>query len=278
MIANLISQKTLISGVGNILLDVAQTGFTTVGSVFNNGDKLFYAIIDGQDRETGVGTFNSGPNSITRDTVFENVVGGVHTIGPGSPLSVTANGVLSCSPSIQALTTHMPMWKRVMAQLWLQTYAAPPTMAAFSGGIRLPYFSASIDESISTTFLIGHDAKAGAEMTVGVNWTANDSSAGKVRWGLEVMSAAPGAAFSSTGTMYIDADTPLAADTHIFSEFASPVVMTSPNTLVVGRLFREGTHANDDYANTAGLISVVGAYQGEYVGTPQKDTNHYDWI
>lgn len=59
------------TGTGDITLGAAVSGFRTFTSVYSNADTMYYTITDqaGAAWEVGQGTFNSGPNTLSRTVV-----------------------------------------------------------------------------------------------------------------------------------------------------------------------------------------------------------------
>lgn len=82
--------NTSTTGTGTIDLGSAVSGFWGFDDVSNlsSGDKVFYAIEEGTNREVGVGTFNIGtPNTLSRDTVIEST-------NSDDPISLGGNAVV----------------------------------------------------------------------------------------------------------------------------------------------------------------------------------------
>lgn len=280
MIANLVRQKVTSSGVGAIVLGAAASASTTVGSTFSDGDKIFYSLIEGNNRETGQGTYNSGPNTITRDFIFEIVTDEAgYDNEPAAGIELTGSAEVTVSPSVQALTTHLPSWKRIFSQA-PGIHDAYPTQAGFSnllGGVRVPAFADGVTESLPILFPMNHDISANTEVFFGIHWAPGNANAGNVRWGFEYHMAVPGTPFLATNIIYIGSTTNAQAEEYIYQEFAESIVVPSPDAIIAGRLFRDGPHANDSYAGTAQLLHMSGVYKASRLGTPQKNGNYYNW-
>lgn len=69
-----IKETSTTTGTGDLILAGAVSQFQTFASRYSNGDNFYYCIADqvGTSWETGVGTFNSGANSISRTAVLES--------------------------------------------------------------------------------------------------------------------------------------------------------------------------------------------------------------
>lgn len=65
-------ETTTGTGTGDLVLAGAVTGFYTFSSQYANADTCHYSINDGTNREVGLGTYNSGANSLTRTTVYRS--------------------------------------------------------------------------------------------------------------------------------------------------------------------------------------------------------------
>lgn len=282
MQANLVNQNVSTSGTGDLVLTTAVTGFTTIAAVFANNDKLFYSVIDGNNREVGLGTFDAVNGEITRDKIFETIVAGVFDNTSPTAISLSGTAVVSVSPSIQALTTHMPTWKRINS-IPAQNdspYADFPAFAVMIGGIKIPYFASAPanNESIQIIIPVGHDVAENTELFMGVHWAPNDNSAGVVRWGFEYGIAGFDVAYSAATTLTYEHSVAInSSNKQLLSEFATSIVAAGPNSVIVGRLYRDTAHANDTYAGKAGLIQMSAAYQAKYIGTPGKNSAYWTW-
>lgn len=69
-----VKEVTLTQGTGNVVLLGTGTGFVTFSSVCTDGDIFDYSITNpGTDEwETGIGTYNSQTNSVSRTTVVSS--------------------------------------------------------------------------------------------------------------------------------------------------------------------------------------------------------------
>lgn len=117
MIDNFVCQ--LVAGAGTnsatIVLGSTVAGYTDFESVFNVNDKVFYTLIDGNDKESGVGTLNNG--SITRTKAFMRIRSGTVTKNPSSFLSYSSTAYLASMNSVEALTYTTPVWVKENIEL-----------------------------------------------------------------------------------------------------------------------------------------------------------------
>jgi hypothetical protein len=67
-----VKEVSLSQGTGDLVLAGTGTGFVTFSAECADGDTFDYAVTNPgtAEWETGVGTFNSGANSITRTTIY----------------------------------------------------------------------------------------------------------------------------------------------------------------------------------------------------------------
>ena len=77
-------EKSGVTGLSDVGLDGAVTGYQAFGTVLSNGDTTYYTIegvnsdgsLTGQ-WEVGIGTYNAGTNTLSRDTILDSSGGGV---------------------------------------------------------------------------------------------------------------------------------------------------------------------------------------------------------
>ena len=76
-IADRVRETTATTGTGTLDLDGAATGFQSFVAGIGSGNWTHYAIADGTDWETGIGTVTSGsPDTLSRTTILESSNGG----------------------------------------------------------------------------------------------------------------------------------------------------------------------------------------------------------
>ena len=84
---NLIKEQATGTGTGNITLAGAEQSFFSFSSQISTTTKVFYGIVDGINREVGVGTFTP-PATLTRDVVEQSNNGGAKISLSGTGLVV----------------------------------------------------------------------------------------------------------------------------------------------------------------------------------------------
>jgi len=67
-----VKETSTSTGTGNFVLDGAVDGFQSFTSALSDGDTTYYAIEDGTDWETGLGTWTESTSTLARTTVYES--------------------------------------------------------------------------------------------------------------------------------------------------------------------------------------------------------------
>jgi len=67
-----VKETTTSTGTGDFVLAGAETGFQSFASALADGDTTYYAIEDGTDWETGLGTWTEATSTLARTTVYES--------------------------------------------------------------------------------------------------------------------------------------------------------------------------------------------------------------
>ena len=94
---NWIIENCSTVGTGALVLTGSLTGFTTFSTVANDTNLIYYSIEEGVNKETGVGTYNSAGNSITRTTITATLVNGTYTSNPGIGITLAGGSVVACT-------------------------------------------------------------------------------------------------------------------------------------------------------------------------------------
>ena len=67
-----VKETSTSTGTGNFVLAGAATGFQSFASALADGDTTYYAIEDGTEWETGLGTWTEATSTLARTTVYES--------------------------------------------------------------------------------------------------------------------------------------------------------------------------------------------------------------
>ena len=101
MLGNFVKETSATTGTGTVTLS-SVAGFSRLSDQFAVGRLVAYAIEDGSDRETGLGTVGSG-NTLERTVVLSKLVSGVYSEYPGSGLSLSGSAKVFLSPDRASL-------------------------------------------------------------------------------------------------------------------------------------------------------------------------------
>lgn len=280
-IANWVRQNTSTIGIGTLVLTDVVQSFIRFSAAFANADKVFYSIIDGNNRENGYGTYTAAGNTISRDVVFETLVDGAYTSSSPTPIVLSGSAIVSVMPTTKSLLSHDPVWDTLYPTM-LNTptagYTAPGN-AAIVGSIQVPVFDASIVESLGMAFVIPNTIKPNSFMYPVIHWEPSTTGAGVVRWGIEYsVAAVASGSFTAVTTAYVDQTSSLVIGNHHVIEFldANKIASLAPESVILMRVFRDATHVNDTYPADAGLISVGLRYETSLLGTPKRN-DYYNW-
>lgn len=281
-IANWVRQNTSTIGVGALVLTDVVQSFIRFSAVFANNDKVFYSIIDGNDRENGLGTYIAAGNTITRDVIFETLVNGAYTSSNPTAISLTGSAVVSVMPTTKGLLTHDSTWNTLYPTNITPTvgYTAPGN-ATITGNIQTPVFDSSVVESLGMIFVIPNDIQPNSYLYPVIHWDPTTTNAGTVRWGIEYTKANVAAdSFTSVNTLYVEQASSLVIGKHQAIEFADvdKIPSSDPESVILMRVFRDASHVNDTYASDVGLLTVGLRYQSTMLGSPKRSGNYYDWI
>lgn len=117
MISNFIKQSVTNTGTGVIQLGDVVDGFAETSDVFPNNSYLFYCLVDGMNKETGVGKYISASNSVERVHIFENIINGILHNPASTPLEISTNSSFYVGNSAQAQNGCLPSWHSVNVPL-----------------------------------------------------------------------------------------------------------------------------------------------------------------
>ena len=280
MLANWLRQRVLAPTSGDIALGAAVDGFIACSNVFLNDGIVFYSIEDGTNREAGKGTYVQASNSIVRDEVFETLIAGVYSNNVATPMTITNESLFSVTGTVQGLTTHALLWKDMLGDFTHNpsTGYLTPDVKTLAGTVETYMFGDSLVESVGVRFAIPHDVSVGKAMFPHIRWSPNTASAGTVRWGIEFMIAERDTGvFKDSVTIYLEEAGSGTLDKLQIVEASVQLTATEPDTLIIGRVFRDSSHVNDTFVGDAALHVACIHYQTDAIGTPSKDPDFYTW-
>lgn len=86
-------------GTGVVTLGAAVATYTTFANAgIQNGETVYYTIVDGNNRERGIGTYSSTGPTLTRTWIQAKIENGVYSDNPGTGLDLSATAIVGCSP------------------------------------------------------------------------------------------------------------------------------------------------------------------------------------
>jgi hypothetical protein len=181
--------------------------------------------------------------------------------GKGAPLTPTeADGNLSL---LQTRTGDG--WFDNVSQLFLRDTENSADPATFVGNIALRRFIPGEMREAFAEFHIPHTWKPGTDMFPHVHFTLLSSAAGTVRWGFEYIFAQTHRSAGvirypeTSQTIYIEQVVPAGSERIHFvaeSEVGIPGEGLEVDGMMLVRLFRDGAHPNDTFAQDVFGITV----------------------
>ena len=94
-VANWVEQDTNTTGTGPVTVSGTIAGSTTWVQAFGSGTtEVWYSIENGDNRETGIGSFNGTTNVLTRTTVMSTLVSGTYNDSAPSAISLVGSSIV----------------------------------------------------------------------------------------------------------------------------------------------------------------------------------------
>lgn len=202
------------------------------------------------------------------------------TVAITGNLTASSNLILDKASRIKISTAYP--WKSIQAtpmeSIWLN--GTLPTKTIFQGTLYLPGFSASATNELLFYFELPYDYEAATDIYPYIDWSANGTNTGNIRWGIEYSAAKAftQAAFPAPSTVYATGN--IAADGTqyklITSTFAA-IIGTNfePGEKIIVRMFRDGSNANDTLTDLSFFHGLGLHYQASRPGTKNKTVPFY---
>ena len=281
MINNWVREKTPTIGTGAIALDQPVVGYIRFSSAFADQDQVHYSIIDGDDRENGVGIYNGQSNTLTRFYVLETLVNGSYLKGRNlSPISLSGNAFITCMPSTQSITSTEPMWKAMYPSSGLVfSDTNPPNKEILIGNIKAKSFPVGQLAELHMAFNIPSDVSRTEQLIPFVHWASSTTNTGNVRWGIEYSLAQRDQEFgASTDVGIIGAASGVINDLQHHEVFEGDRIPAQlPESVFAMRIYRDSANAQDTYPDDVYLLGVGMYYLSDRSGTPKRDPDFYAW-
>jgi len=153
-----------------------------------------------------------------------------------------------------------------------------PNLSEFRSGLYIQEFHVS--SSIIEVFFvrhIGHDIEAGTDMTFHVHWSHNNASpAGNVKWHIDyTIARGYEAGVFSVPTTLTSIQAAGAQYAHHITDDDDMVITTNveiePDSIVIGRIWRDTDEVDDTFADGAFLLHADIHYKKSRVGTTERN-------
>ena len=171
-------------------------------------------------------------------------------------------------------------WNDLVQDVTVRSGSNAPSPTIFIGGISAYEFSPTTMNECFVNFHMRHDYIAGTMVYPHVHWSHNTDAAGVVRWGFEYTLArrndsTGNVTFASPSTLYIEHTVTLGETyQHNVNEAADGLGISGTDlqedALILCRVFRDATHANDTYPDPIHLLTVDIHYECNTLSTPLR--------
>lgn len=158
-----------------------------------------------------------------------------------------------------------------------------PSYANVFGGIYCYLWAAGSTTEVQDEAHVLHDYAPGTKMYPHIHWMPTTANAGTVRWGIEytVAKGHSQMAFNTTTTtVYVEQAAGGTAWTHHVAEVsdanAIPSTNLEPDTVILFRVFRDGSHAKDTYPDDVAAWQIDMHYQTDRLATKHREPDFYD--
>lgn len=175
-------------------------------------------------------------------------------------------------------------WRDLVCGLETRSGATQPTLQNFRNGIYLYAFVPDVMQECFASAHIDHDYEIESDLYPHFHWTTDTTNIGTVRWGYEYTWAqrfddSGNVVFGPTNTIYVETAADGTPYKHYVSQPAegSGIDGTGMNvdTLLLIRIFRDATHANDTYPDPVYGITFDLHYRSVRYATPNRDPSFF---
>ena len=178
-------------------------------------------------------------------------------------------------------------WRDLVSPLDPRSGTSAPTWAVFRNGLYLYAFPSNAIREVFSNFHLQHDYYVGSPIFPHIHFTVNTTNSGVVRWGIEYTIAkghqqAMGSIFEASTIVYVEQTVNGATDRykHFIIEVANGISHANleVDCIVMCRIFRDATHVNDTYPDSAFAIQSDLHYQVNRYATLNRSPNFYTTI
>lgn len=212
------------------------------------------SISAGYDSEAAPGP--TGPEGPTGLTGATGPTGATGATGPVAPAVAVWRDLVSNLSNAKTSGGNIPVWNE--------------TVFAYE-------FGNGQSDELWLVFHVDHDIVPGSLMYVHVHWSPSNTNTGVVRWELDYHAAKGHSqeAFPGTTNLVLEQAGSGVNLMHQIIEDTVGIGPFEPDTLILVRLRRMGSHANDTYNAKVYGYSVDLHYQADRQGTPNRVPNFY---
>ena len=191
MIDNFICQTVASNGnAATIYLENAVTGFGKFSDAFTTDTVVYYTLIDGNNKETGVGEYNPTNETLTRTKAFTAIVGGTYRKEPVTFISYSNTAIVASMNSVEALLHKKVSW--VKENLPLQVFT---TMGGTVKGFVAPTLTRQ-DDFLTGQYFLPNNIVEGSEAYIELLLKTEASANNQVSLVTEYIAAIPATALS----------------------------------------------------------------------------------
>ncbi|MEJ1385839.1 MAG: hypothetical protein RPV21_15930 [Candidatus Sedimenticola sp. (ex Thyasira tokunagai)] len=184
MLANWVQETTATTGDGPITMGGAIAGYIALSDAFSDGDTVSYAVKDGNNRETGIGTYSAGV--LTRTTVLETLVGGVFDNSAPAAIALSGSATVTVGMTSQSINgLHTASWVKAAGAIFNTpaNYPSYDAKAVEATVNRMRVYPALLLSAVTITKLAFKVETAAADTThlrMGIYQISADGSPGKL--------------------------------------------------------------------------------------------------
>ncbi len=147
-VANWVEETTNTTGTGAVTLGNAVTGQTTFVQAFGTGvTDVIYSIESGNNRETGIGSYNGTTEVLTRTTPRSTLVAGIYDDTSPTPINLTGTSTVRCTYNSE---THVDRLSNAVHPDWAGFGVQGSTAAVDAGNTDIN-FSTSNKHTLTGT-------------------------------------------------------------------------------------------------------------------------------
>lgn len=201
-------------------------------------------------------------------------------------LTLTITNQLDLGNNADILVGSAYGWSDLKAPVRPGSGQNDPTLTAFIGNLKLPAFAGNIMKEFQAEFHINHDYAPSTNLYPHIHYSVNTTSTGVVRWGFEYTLAAGHQQAGTvsvfeppTVTVYVEQSIDGTQYKHYIAEVADVDAINSvkiePDAVVLVRIFRDASHANDTFPDSVFGITVDLHQQVGRFSTKNKTPDFY---